>query len=117
VGGRWSLATAIVVACACLASADAIAASQTASLHLLVTSAGSPVAGASVVVNGTTHRTDERGEVAIDIASGPDPHPLHHAVHRGIHFMRKFDRNRRRGTGRRHQDRSAQQVGCSVHWL
>jgi iron complex outermembrane receptor protein len=70
VGGRWSLATAIVVACACLASADAIAASQTASLHLLVTSAGSPVAGASVVVNGTTHRTDERGEVAIDIAPG-----------------------------------------------
>jgi len=66
---RWSRAAAIAVACAYLASAD-VAAAQNAFLHLLVTSAGSPVAGATVVVNGTSHRTDDRGEVAIDIAPG-----------------------------------------------
>jgi iron complex outermembrane receptor protein len=47
-----------------------LAAAQTASVHLLVTSAGAPVAGATVVVNGTTQRTDERGEVAVAIPPG-----------------------------------------------
>ena len=46
-------------------------AAQTAILRVEVTAAGGRVAGASVVVNGATHRTGDDGRVAIEIAAGP----------------------------------------------
>src|SRR3954465_5822990 len=51
-------------------AAAVVHAAQSSSLNLLVTAGGAPVAGASVVVNGTLHRTDDRGVAAVEIASG-----------------------------------------------
>src|SRR4051794_17407071 len=51
-------------------AAAVVHAAQTSSLHVLISAEGAPVGGASVVVNGTLHRSDERGEVAVAIAPG-----------------------------------------------
>ena len=45
-------------------------AAQTATVRVDVTAAGAPVAGASVVVNGTAHRTGDDGHVTVEIAAG-----------------------------------------------
>ena len=58
----------LVAAVACAVAV--VHAAQSSSLHIVVTAERAPVAGASVVVNGTLHRTDDRGEAAVEIAPG-----------------------------------------------
>jgi outer membrane receptor for ferrienterochelin and colicins len=66
-----SRARSIIGLVAAVAWAAAVVhAAQSSSLNLVVTAGGAPVAGASVVVNGTLHRTDDRGVVAVEIAPG-----------------------------------------------
>jgi len=63
---RWTLGAALVLACGVTAGAQ----SQSASLRVDVRREGAAVAGASVVVNGTTHRTDDGGVVVVDLSPG-----------------------------------------------
>ena len=67
-----STTLACAIACALIAVRPARAAQQTASLRVEVTAAGARVAGASVVVNGQSHRTGDDGAVAMDdLPPGP----------------------------------------------
>jgi outer membrane receptor for ferrienterochelin and colicins len=51
-------------------ASGAVAQSQSGSLHVEVRSGGAPVAGASVVIAGTTFPTDARGGVSTTVAAG-----------------------------------------------
>jgi outer membrane receptor for ferrienterochelin and colicins len=66
-GRRHIAAFCVALVCA----GAALHGAQQASLRIIVTAAGdAPVAGASVVVNGTAYRSDERGQVAVDLPPG-----------------------------------------------
>jgi iron complex outermembrane receptor protein len=49
----------------------AIVIAQSAAVRIVVTANGVRVSGASVIVNGESHRSDADGVVAIDVAAGP----------------------------------------------
>ena len=53
-----------------LAGPAAHAAAQNAAIRIEVRSGGSPVAGASLVVNGVTSETDDRGVTSVDVRPG-----------------------------------------------
>src|SRR4029077_11027005 len=70
---RAPLLTPSTLACAVarmLTAFSPAGAAQTATVRVDVTAAGAPVAGASVVVNGTAHRTGDDGHVTVEIAAG-----------------------------------------------
>jgi outer membrane receptor for ferrienterochelin and colicins len=58
------------VSLAFVTRAAAVPLSQAASIHVVVRSGGQPVAGASVVARGDTHRTDARGAVLLSVPAG-----------------------------------------------
>jgi len=64
-----SITLACAIVCA-LSAARPARAAQAASLRVEVTAAGAAVADATVVVNGTPHRTGDAGSVTIEIAAG-----------------------------------------------
>ena len=70
VTSRWRLLVCVAAIVLCGSGPRAAGAAQAASIRVLVTAGGTPVAGASVVVNGMPQRTDERGGVTVEIAPG-----------------------------------------------